>query len=537
MPTETHHDRLEHIAQSPKNVQMTMATVAALFIFVCAGTTQADSSQLRVLDVPGEPKQVISSILLKIQELEDRTQSMEAELQNKTLVEANLREEIRSLQIDRDVFQNKTQVFAKENTALWVEVAYIRSALYQLSNKTETKLRRISMRLDQCEADSFMRIMKRRQTQEQTPICGQEAVDNMLAACCASGAPADNGHRLQESVGCDSLPPTCSLQCSHQFISIFDNCYDDALMRDLSVEQLSEWNSFYAECSDVTQSAAEMSMGALQPVNVRMFRITIPSDAAQSQAEMLSNGGQTQPPSDSDSTDLEQYQTACASKDIVKCAPPCNSTHHGFELLATIDGADTKFSCNLANNLYSWTGVASAPGGYIGSNLDAFRSSLNSGAAGVYAVSNLPTGILNVNSDVTIVYKQRVQINGAVVYDIVGDGPQFSVRSGPCVVDVTGRCVGRPSGYSDNEECAILPTRSFELFSCPVFSTEAGYDHVTIDGIHYNGAHCPSGTRVTLSSQIDWHSDANTVGEGWQICAPHSGARSCLPLRFRRIVG
>ena len=77
--------------------------------------------------------------------------------------------------------------------------------------------------------------------QEQTPACGREAVDSMLSVCCGSGVAAGNGHRLQESVGCDSLPSTCSLQCSYQFISIFDSCHDDALMRGLSAEQLADW--------------------------------------------------------------------------------------------------------------------------------------------------------------------------------------------------------------------------------------------------------------------------------------------------------
>ena len=39
--------------------------------------------------------------------------------------------------------------------------------------------------------------------------------------------------------------------------------------------------------------------------------------------------------------------------------PECNAEHHGYELLATIDGTDTKFSCNLAHGLYSWMGAAS----------------------------------------------------------------------------------------------------------------------------------------------------------------------------------
>eukprot|EP01050_Picozoa_sp_SAG11_P026987 SAG11_NODE_6667_length_1270_cov_6.366354_1_plen_75_part_00 len=64
-------------------------------------------------------------------------------------------------------------------------------------------------------------------------------------------------------------------------------------MQGLSAEQLADWTSFYAVCSEVEQSAAEM--GALQPVNVKMFRIVISSDAAQSQAEMFGGDGQTQP--------------------------------------------------------------------------------------------------------------------------------------------------------------------------------------------------------------------------------------------------
>jgi hypothetical protein len=51
--------------------------------------------------------------------------------------------------------------------------------------------------------------------------------------------------------------------------------------------------------------------------------------------------------------------------------PACNAEHHGYELLATIDGTDTKFSCNLAHGLYSWMGAASE-GGYLGIDSDSF---------------------------------------------------------------------------------------------------------------------------------------------------------------------
>eukprot|EP01050_Picozoa_sp_SAG11_P057994 SAG11_NODE_36814_length_259_cov_7.437500_1_plen_57_part_01 len=57
----------------------------------------------------------------------------------------------------------------------------------------------------------------------------------MLAVCCASDSPG-NGHRLQEIEGCDALPPTCSLECSSQFISIYENCQGEPLMEGLSAE-------------------------------------------------------------------------------------------------------------------------------------------------------------------------------------------------------------------------------------------------------------------------------------------------------------
>ena len=60
--------------------------------------------------------------------------------------------------------------------------------------------------------------------------------------------------------------------------------------------------------------------------------------------------------------------------------PECNAEHHGYELLATIDGTDTKFSCNLAHGLYSWMGAASE-GGYLGADAQSFFSAVVSGAA------------------------------------------------------------------------------------------------------------------------------------------------------------
>ena len=83
---------------------------------------------------------------------------------------------------------------------------------------------------------------------------------------------------------------------------------------------------------------------------------------------------------------MQQYHAVCTSANVASCVPPCNMAHHGYELLATIDGTDTKFSCNLAHGLFSWMGAASE-GGYLGADSASFFSAVVSGAAGSYIVT------------------------------------------------------------------------------------------------------------------------------------------------------
>eukprot|EP01050_Picozoa_sp_SAG11_P016231 SAG11_NODE_2190_length_3706_cov_28.760189_2_plen_664_part_00 len=341
----------------------------------------------------------------------------------------------------------------------------------QLRTDMQGQIDELKGRVDRCESrDKEVEespFIRRRNQEQQSSVCGVEAVQSMLAVCCASESPG-NGHRLQEIEGCDTLPPTCSLECSSQFISIFENCQEEPLMEGLTAEDMDEWNEFYTDCSEVQQSAAEM--GVLQPVNVRMFRIMISSDAPQSQAAMFGNGGSSPAPPlgplppisdgntacwsgaytverccdvtrgptgdmscwsgsfdfefccpspvsppppapspDSSSTDLEQYHAQCTTANILSCVPECNATHHGFELLATIDGTDTKFSCNLANMLFSWVGAA-ALGGFLGQNVAAFVSAVISGAAGTYVLTL--TEDADVGTDLVIQPGQNVIISG-----------------------------------------------------------------------------------------------------------------------------
>jgi len=104
-----------------------------------------------------------------------------------------------------------------------------------------------------------------------------------------------------------------------------------------------------------------------------------------------------------------QYHAVCTSADVASCVPECNAEHHGYELLATIDGTDTKFSCNLAHGLYSWMGAASE-GGYLGSDSASFFSAVVSGAAGSYIVTL--AGDAGIGTDLVIQPGQDVHISG-----------------------------------------------------------------------------------------------------------------------------
>ena len=182
---------------------------------------------------------------------------------------------------------------------------------------------------------------------------------------------------------------------------------------------------FYGDCQEVEQSVAQQ-FDTLQPVNVRMFRIMISSDATQAQADMFGNGNGNvhpiigplpelpppSPPSEGvpPSEQVQEYHARCTTQNILTCVPTCNVSHHGYELLAMIDGTDTKFSCNVANQRYSWVGAA-ALGGYIGSDPQAFLSAVLSGASGTYLLHTESIS-LGIDTDITIRPGQHVRIIG-----------------------------------------------------------------------------------------------------------------------------
>ena len=55
----------------------------------------------------------------------------------------------------------------------------------------------------------------------------------------------------------------------------------------------------------------------------------------------------------------EQLNVECTSGTPESgCIPWCREKYHGFMLLLNIDGEDSKMSCELHHELYSWVGGA-----------------------------------------------------------------------------------------------------------------------------------------------------------------------------------
>jgi hypothetical protein len=206
--------------------------------------------------------------------------------------------------------------------------------------------------------------MSRSRKQASSPACGAARSQGVMDACC----PTTGGHRRLQTQ-C-ALPSTCgTLHCADVFTSFYEDCTQ-------MVGSSPAYQHFYANCQELKAQSAQM---LLQLVTVQMFKVHIATNVTMGPPRPASSLGGS-------SSALQEYHAVCSSAAISGCVPTCNATHHGYELLATIDGTDTKFSCNVAHGLYSWAGVASE-GGYLGHDSASFISAVLSGAAGTYAVT------------------------------------------------------------------------------------------------------------------------------------------------------
>ena len=56
------------------------------------------------------------------------------------------------------------------------------------------------------------------------------------------------------------------------------------------------------------------------------------------------------------------------------------------------------------------------------------------------------------------------------------------------------------------------------ITSVPAFSTEAGYDKLTVRGVVYDGDKKPAIGAISGSGLIQWTSDGMEQSSGWKIC-------------------
>jgi hypothetical protein len=312
------------------------------------------------------------------------------------------------------------------------------------------------------------------------------------------------------------MPATCpSAACAAVFVSYYEDCGAE-LQGHAEDLPLDEFRAFYASCQEMESGAGLL----LQPVAVQMFRVRVSTEgAAQAGSMFPGGGGGGQPPpldplhplvpltppppppplnggEDPAAGGVEQFHADCSSVDVATCVPPCNPEHHGFELLATIDGTDTKFSCNVAHGLYSWMGAASE-GGYIGSDAFAFLSAILSHAAGTF-VCQIDEST-EVSTAVDLITGQGATLTGGVsiVWSFRGEGAAFSVGA-QASLDIRSMAVAATSGLAFRIDAgAALVTSAVELqaagsastpISCRQLGMAMGMDGLTCDQVSQDGS-------------------------------------------------
>jgi len=94
-------------------------------------------------------------------------------------------------------------------------------------------------------------------------------------------------------------------------------------------------------------------------------------------------------------------------------------------------------------------------------------------------------------------------------WDVVGTGCNIS-RDGRCVFSIN-----HPANYSDSQSCQIRITGNVSVV-VKAFSTERGWDTLTMGGLSYSGRNKPP--RGVYRGSILWSSDQAIASSGWKLC-------------------
>ncbi|CAK0901604.1 unnamed protein product, partial [Prorocentrum cordatum] len=108
---------------------------------------------------------------------------------------------------------------------------------------------------------------------------------------------------------------------------------------------------------------------------------------------------------------------------------------------------------------------------------------------------------------------------------------------GDCTLD--GDCMQSPNypqKYDANQACTLhIDLRTAVPIAVESFTTESGYDKLTVNGVVYSGFSGPSG--ITPSASISWTSDHSLHQTGWRLCMPGASSEwfppTPVPLALR----
>eukprot|EP01047_Picozoa_sp_COSAG01_P055485 COSAG01_NODE_6183_length_3804_cov_14.985965_2_plen_671_part_00 len=117
-----------------------------------------------------------------------------------------------------------------------------------------------------------------------------------------------------------------------------------------------------------------------------------------------------------------EFALVCESHNVANCIPNCTEALHGDILLATVDGDDSAYTCEVHHGMYSWNGKAGA-GGFMGSDILSFIASVLSGAGGFYAALVLENNA-HVDVELLVQPQQSVSIRGDPGVQSDGGGSQ-----------------------------------------------------------------------------------------------------------------
>ncbi|CAK0911940.1 unnamed protein product, partial [Prorocentrum cordatum] len=100
---------------------------------------------------------------------------------------------------------------------------------------------------------------------------------------------------------------------------------------------------------------------------------------------------------------------------------------------------------------------------------------------------------------------------------------------GDCTLD--GDCMQSPNypqKYDANQACILhIDLRTAVPITVESFTTESGYDKLTVNGVVYSGFSGPSG--ITPSASISWTSDHSLQQTGWRLCMPGASSELLPP--------